>query len=87
MVLLSAALVSYGDYCERHKPAPRPGAWDDSVRGFVVGGDALTHYKFFRDGRFIHGGNYADDHDAIADFRAQFQEDYALGCEMRVYDQ
>ena len=77
------------DYCRQCYPQVphRPGVWDESVRGFVIGGDHTTLYRFYTDdGRKIAETEQVGDNAAIAWFKANHPEHFARGAEMRAYD-
>lgn len=78
--------VNGRDYCREHKPAPRPSVWDESVRGFVIGGDDLTDYQFWQGDRKIAATRARNDGSAIEWFRVNYPDEFAKGAEMRAFD-
>ena len=71
------------DYCREHMPAPRPSVFDETVRGFIIGGDDTTRYQFWRDERKLAETDAASDGAAIEWFKTQHPAEFAKGAEMR----
>lgn len=75
--------VNGREYCRQHAPEPKPSVWDETVRGFVIGGGNTTRYQFWRDGRKLAETDAENDGSAIEWFKAQHPAEYAKGAEMR----
>ena len=77
------------DYCKDHakRVYRRPGAWTESVRGTIIGGnDYGTRYEFWCDGCKLAECKAYSDSEAIAWLKTNYKAEYERGCEMRAFD-